>query len=197
MDRSRLFMVIGVAAVVVVGAILLLTTGDSPTGTGDVFEETGDVIVHPGDSAPADTTLADIQDATVARTGNDIVFEVTLAAPIPKKVKGGSFSVRWDVKGSGGDEFIVSGNLDVGPNISVVGINNKFGSSSIDKTFPGDFAINGNTWRITLSPRDVPDWPDSFSWKVTTKLDGSRGDPQSAYAEDSAPSNGFGELAEA
>ena len=125
-------------------------------------------------------------------------FEARLGAPIPKRMRGQSFDLRWDIEANDPGKFILSANLDVGANVALVGAttNNNFGSSTLDDSFPGKFEIQGNTWTITINADKVPNWPEEFTWKLSTSLDGSPGDPKSGRAEDHAPDIGFAQVVE-
>ncbi len=195
MNRKQLAIVFGVLTVVVIGVVLLLVTGGDDT-PGPISEGTGDVKEIEGVDAPSDIAVADIEFAEVRREGNSLVFEARLGAQIPKKIKDGSFDLRWDINVNNAGAFIVAGNLDVGENASIVGLVNNFGASTLDESFPGEMEINGNIWIITITPEDIPDWPEDFQWRLTTTLDGKAGDPKSGLAEDSVPDLGFGEVTE-
>ncbi len=196
MNKKQLAVVFGVLAIVVVAVVVLLVTGGDDTGAPGTAEGTGDVKEIAGDDAPTDVALADIEFAEVRREGENLVFEARLGAEIPKKIKAGSFDVRWDIYVGSESQFLVTGNLDVGPNASIVGIINDFGASTLDESIPGTLEIRGNVWIITVTPSEIPDWPAEFQWRLSTALDGKAGDPKSGLAEDTAPDLGFGEVTE-
>ncbi len=177
----------GVAAIVV-----LLVTGEAqPVRT---FEDpSGDPIVGEGKNPPADTALADIRSAEVSEDGDEIVLEAKLGAVLPERLEDGAFGLRWEVHEDGESVFLITANLDVGPNATIVGEENDYGSNTLEESFPGSLAIDGDTVSIRIRPEDVPDFPESFAWLVQTSLDGDQGDARSARAEDRAPDQGFGE----
>lgn len=196
MNRKQLAAVFAAVAVAVVAVVVLLVTGGDD-GPKLLPENAGDVTTLEGPKAPVDTALADIEFAEVRRDGDEVTFEARLGADIPKKLKGMTFDLRWDIEGPDFGQFILSGNLDVGPNVSLVGIKNNLGTSTLDDTLQGTSEIEGNVWTITLQAGEIHDFPDKFKWKLTTSLDGKPGDPTSGRAEDTAPDRGMGEVAEA
>ncbi|HVF52410.1 MAG TPA: hypothetical protein VNC78_02260 [Actinomycetota bacterium] len=196
MNKKQLAAVFGAVAVAVIAIVILLVTGGED-GVKLPPEDAGDVTMIEGPKAPTDTALADIEFAEVRRDGNTITFEARLGTDIPKKLKGSTFDLRWDITGTTDvGQFILSGNLDVGPNVSLVGVENNLGTSTLDDTLQGTSQIEGNVWIITLQADDVDDFPDDFQWKLTTSIDGNPGDPTSGRAEDTAPDNGTAEVVE-
>jgi hypothetical protein len=191
-DRKKLAVVAGVIAVALASIIVLLVTGEAePVRT---FEDPGgDAAVEEGDKPPADTTLADIRSAEVRSEGDEVVFAAQLGGTVPKEIEEGSFGLRWEVYEGGDSTFLITANLDVGPNASIIGEQNGYGASTLDERLPGSLEIEGDTIEIRLSPDEIPDFPDEFAWLLLTSLDGDQGDPQSARAEDRAPDQGFGE----
>lgn len=198
MDRKQLALVGGAVAIAAVAIVFLLVTGGEDTAKAPV-ETTGDVEILPGENPPDPTVLADIEFAEVRREGSNIILEARLGEEIPKKLKGQSFDIRWDIEAPDPGKFIVSANLDVGANVALVGAaeNNAFGSSTLDESFPGEFKVEGKTWTITIRADEVPDWPEEFTWKLTTSLDGDPGNPQSGRAEDHSPDAGFAPISAA
>lgn len=193
MNRKQLAAVFGAVAVAIIAIVVLLVTG----GSDEVKlppENAGDVTTIEGPKAPVETALADIQFAEVRRDGDEVVFEARLGTDIPKKLKGMTFDLRWDIEGANFGQFILSGNLDVGPNVSLVGIKNNLGTSTLDDTLQGTSEIDGNVWIITLNADEIHDFPKEFKWKLSTSLDGKPGDPTSGRAEDSAPNSGTAEV---
>ena len=192
MDRKQLFVVMAVALVAVGAIVVLLATGGAEPIP--VFDDpTGDIVVEEGRNPPVDTTLADIRSAEVRTDGDEIVLEATLGVAVPKQLRDQTFGLRWEIHEGGDSTFLVTANLDVGPNAAIIGEQNDFGANTIDETFPGSLAIQGDRIEIRLDADQVPDFPDEFGWILMTSFDGDRGDATSALAEDRAPDQGFGE----
>ncbi len=181
-----------VVAVAIASVVVLLLTGEAEP-VGEFSDPTGDVVVGEGKNPPADSTLADIRTAEVRQEGDEIVFEATLGAAVPNRFPDGTFGLRWEVYEGGDSTFLITANLDVGPNASIIGEQNGYGASTIDEKLPGNLEIDGDTIAIRLQADQVPDFPDEFGWLLQTTVDGDQGDPRSATAEDKAPDNGFGE----
>lgn len=192
MERKRLYVVLGVVLAAVASIVLLLMTGEAePVRT---FEDPGgDAAVGEGDNPPTDTTLADIKTAEVREEDGAIVFEAKLGGEVPDKLPDGSFGLRWEVHEDGESTFLVTANLDVGPNASILGQRTRYGATTLEDRFPGSLEVAGDTISIRLDPEEVPQFPEQFSWVLKTSLDADQGDPQSARAEDQAPDSGLGE----
>ncbi|MDQ3953778.1 MAG: hypothetical protein M3279_12585, partial [Actinomycetota bacterium] len=129
MDRKRLFVVFAVVAAALASIVVLLVTGEAePVRT---FEDPGgDARVEEGDSPPTDTTLADIRSAEVRSEDDHVVFEAKLGGPVPDRLRDGAFGLRWEIYEEGDSTFLITANLDVGPNASIVGQQNDYGAST-------------------------------------------------------------------
>lgn len=179
--------IVGTIAVIV----LLLATGGGGAGAGD---ERGDVSVGDGAAAPRDLGLADIVTATVTRQGDELVFETTLGAALPKRIPKGALELRWDLSEGGDETWIVSANLNLGPTAAVTSQRTNYGASTIDNSLPGSVERDGETLRVTLRPGEIDGFPTDFTWRLKTTLDADRGDVASAVATDSAPDSGEGKI---
>jgi hypothetical protein len=191
-DRRRLAVVAAVVAAAAAAIVVLLLTGEAePVRT---FEDRpGDVAFGEGENPPTETTLADIRSAEVRSESGQIVFDARLAGPIPNKLEGSSLDLRWEVYEGGDSTFLITASLDVGPVATIIGEKNGYGGSTLDETLPGTLTIVEDKLTIRLDAGEIPDFPERFGWLLKTSLDGDRGDPQSARAEDRAPDEGFGE----
>ena len=191
--NARVGAAIGAVVALIALVVLLLVSGGSeaPSAFGDPG---GDVTVADGPKPPADTTTADILQANVSRNGDDIEFRATMDAPIPKSVRDGSLSWRWDVYVDGASAWIVSAGVNVQRSASLTSTQSDYGTGTIDDSLPGELEIRGNNLLITLRPAEIPDWPSDFTWTLGTTLDGDQGDPQSALASDMAPDEGRGRV---
>ncbi|HWC13573.1 MAG TPA: hypothetical protein VG929_03150 [Actinomycetota bacterium] len=188
---KNLWVALGIVALIAI-VVLILASGGSPgDGSGD---DRGDVTVGDGDAAPDNPDLADIVDATVRREGNDVVFEATMGAPIPKRIRNGSLEFRWDVSEGGDDTWIVSANMNLGPTAAITSQRTAYGASTIDDSLPGSITVDGETVRVTLRTADIEGFPTDFTWRLQTSLDGDRRDAASAIATDSAPDSGEGQI---
>ena len=190
MERRRLYVVLGVVIAAVAAVVVLLMTG-SPEPVRTFEDPGGDAVVGEGDNPPSDTTLADIKTAEVREEDGNVVFEVKLGAPIPEELAG--FGLRWEIHEEGDSTFLITANLDVGPNASILGERTKYGASTLEDRFPGGLEVVGDSIVIRLDPGEIPKFPDEFAWLLKTSLDGDQGDPGSARAEDQAPDSGLGE----
>ena len=193
MSARQLGIVSAIVAVVLAGIVVLLITGEAPPGH-EAKDPSGDVEVSEGEGAPGETGLADITEAKVHEVGSQIVFEATMAAPIPKTIKGGTMEWRWEVSEGGNLTWLVTANVSVDePVASVTAQQGGYGSSTIDGLLPGGIDYDGNTIRVRLNQPEIPDFPTQFTWHLKTTLDGDRADPASATAGDEAPPSGLGE----
>jgi hypothetical protein len=191
-DRKRVYVVLAVVVVAIASIVVLLFTGEAQPVR--QFEDaSGDALVEEGDNPPTDLTLADVRSAEVREEDGEIVFEAQLGGPIPDRLRDGAFGLRWEVYEGGDSTFLVTANLDVGPNASIFAEQGNFGGSTIDETFPGSLEVVDDRISIRLDPGEVEGFPSEFAWLLKTSLDGDQGDAQSARAEDRAPDQGFGE----
>lgn len=192
MERKGLYVVLSVVIAAVAAIVVLLMTGSAePVRT---FEDPGgDAVVGDGDKPPTDTTLADIKGAEVREEDGEIVFEARLGAPVPSKLPGGSFGLRWEIHEEGDSTFLITANLDVGPNASIVGEQTRYGASTFEESFPGSIEVTDDKILVRIDPGEIEDFPDEFAWLLKTTLDGDQGDPDSARAEDQAPDSGLGQ----
>lgn len=192
MDRRRIYVVLGVVIAAVASVVVLLLTGEAgPVRTFD--DPAGDTNLGEGENAPPDATLADIRSAEVREEDGQVVFEAKLGTTIPDELPEGSFGLRWEVHEEGDSTFLITANLDVGPNASILSERTDYGGGTLDESFPGSLEVVGETMTIRLDADEVPQFPDEFAWLLKTSLDGDQGDPQSARAEDQAPDSGFGQ----
>ncbi len=192
MDRKRLYAVLAVVLVALASIVVLLFTGEAePVRT---FEDPGgDVVVGAGEKAPTDLTLADVRSAEVREEDGAVVFEARLGGPIPDKLPDAAFGLRWEVYEGGDSTFLITANLDVGPNASIIAEQGTYGGSTIDESFPGSLEVVDDRIVIRLDGGEVAGFPAEFAWLLKTSMDGDQGNPQSARAEDRAPDEGFGE----
>ena len=219
MMRSRVALVLAAVLVVAGGATLLLVRGpDGPQTSsedeaGDVSEDNGeqtpqerqktaseeeeeeadDASEDNGAEAPEETGLADIEFAEVRSDGSHIVFEARSAADVPKKLTGGAMSWRWDILDGGEPAWILSANLDIGPNATIFNPDTDFGAGTVDGSFPGEVNRAGSSLIIRMDPRQLAGFPEEFEWKLETTLEAGDG-ADSTVVRDSAPPQGVGEF---
>lgn len=193
MNNRQLAVVAGVVAVVLAVIIVLLVTGGPPAEELAKDSE-GDVTLSEGPAAPADQTPADVRSARVYLEASQIVFEAEMAAPILETLKNQTMSWRWEILEGGTETWIVSANISVGaPVASVLGTQSGYGASTNDDTLPGGIDSTGNRLYIRLNAPEIDGFPSQFTWRLTTSLDGDRGNAKSAVASDTAPESGLGE----
>jgi hypothetical protein len=193
MSRKQLLIVFIIVAIVLAVIIVLLVTGGA-TPVNSTEDATGDVVVSEGDSPPEEVELADIVDASVVDEGGQIVLEATMATEVPDDLGGQGMDWKWEISEGGAVTWIVSANLDVGENATVFSPSTGTTFSTIDDRLPGELTIEGSTIRVALDVAEIDGFPTDFTWKLTTKLDGAKGDAGSATADDFAPDRGFGEF---
>lgn len=193
MNRKQLLIVFVIVAVVLAVIIVLLVTGGA-TPEGSTEDASGDVVVSEGDNPPEDIELADIVDAQVTEESGQFVFEATMATEVPDDLGTNGMDWKWEVSEGGAVTWIVSANLDVGENATVFSTESGTTFSTIDDGLPGELTIEGATVRLALDPAEIEGFPSTFTWQLTTKLDGAKGEAGSATADDFAPDRGFGEF---
>ncbi|MGH2730186.1 MAG: hypothetical protein ACRDJI_06195 [Actinomycetota bacterium] len=187
MNNKQMAAVAGVVVAVVAVIVVLLATGGEDTET-SFDDPIGDVALGEGSAADEDLTLADILHAEVHREGEDVVFEMRLARTIPEESTDQDLDLRWELAEDGDTTWFVFANLDFGPNAYIVSEETDYGSSTIDKTFPGSVEVRGDILEIRLRPGEIAQFPTSFEWHLETTLIGN------AIGTDRAPDDGAGEL---
>ncbi|MFP5351054.1 MAG: hypothetical protein ACLGIB_00625 [Actinomycetota bacterium] len=193
MNAKQLAVVSAIVGLVLAAIVVLLVTGGAPAEQ-QAKDASGDVVVGEGNTAPALTALADIQEARVFEEASQIVFQATMGAPIPKSLKGQSMEWRWEVSEGGTLTWLVTANVSVDkPVASVTAQQSGYGSSTIDGLLPGRIDYEGNTITVRLTQPEIPDFPGRFTWNLKATLDGDRADPASATATDTAPESGLSE----
>ncbi len=178
---------------VLIGAVVLLlsTGGSDPVGA---FEDAGGPTIAPGDNAPTDGAIADVVSTEVTGEGQEIVFEATLGTEIPERLEQ-SLDLRWDISVDGEEVWIVAVDFDFGA-VATVSSNvddNSYLATTSTETFPGGVEVSGDTVTVRLLPDEVPDFPDEFTWVLTSHLDADPGDAASGTMGDRVPDNGSGE----
>ncbi len=185
---------VALAAVVAVGAVVvLLWTGGATAPSGE--DARGDVAVGPEASPPQNPALADLVGSDVAVSGGEARFEVTLGTDVPDKLRDGSLTLRWDLIVEGVEAWIVEIDLNVAMNAALTSQQTNYGSSTVDETLPGEVQVEGDTLTLTFQTAGIKRFPSEFEWRLTSELDGSLEDVESALATDSLPNSGTAELA--
>jgi hypothetical protein len=87
--------------------------------------------------------------------------------------------------------WLVSANVDLGPNVSVVATQAGYQASTVDETLPGEISLDGRTLTVRLTQTEIKGLPTDFDWLLKTSLDGDRTKPTSGLAQDTAPDSGF------
>ena len=193
MNNRQLAIVATVVAAVLAVIIVLLVTGGPPAEE-LAKDAAGDVTLSEGPAAPTDQSIADVRSAQVYLEASQIVFEAEMAAPIPRSLKNETMSWRWEILEGGSETWIVSANVSVGsPVASILGTQSGYGASTNDGTLSGGIDSTGNRLFVRLNPTEIEGFPAQFTWRLTTSLDGDRGDARSATASDTAPESGLGQ----
>ncbi len=193
---KRTSVVVFLVVAVVVGAAVALVMEGRGGGEAGLDEERGDVSVEAGPQAPPGSELADLRSADVRADGSAIVFEAGSARDVPRGLKQGTMSWRWEIRDGDTVLWILSASLDVGPNATLFNPATDFGVNTIDGSFPGKVRRDGQSLIVRLKPREVEGFPREFEWVLTTTVDGSQGDPQSTVASDRAPDEGLAKFSE-
>lgn len=196
-NEGRLFATIGALALLVVVVLVLITGGDE-----DLKDASGDLDYVEGTGGSRATgvralvsPIADITDSSVAREGDRLLFTVAVAADIPSEIRRAGLEFRWDLTSSDGQqEWIVSAALDRSLSAAVVSQTINYGAGTADGTMPGGVSAAGRSLTISLDPSQVPGFPGSFTWQVSSVLDADRHDVRSARVEDRFPDDGVADF---
>ena len=177
-----------VAIVVIAGAVvLLLATGGPSTTSADAG---GDVEVSEGGGAPKDTSVADLTKGGATVDDAEVVLEATVDGDIPESLDEGALTFRWEISEDDIVTWIVTASVDIERTASIVATQFEYSGSTIDDSLPGRLEVEGSTVRVTLDPNELKDFPETFTWSVSTTLDGDRGKATSATAVDNVPDEG-------
>ena len=114
-----------------------------------------------------------------------------MASDVPQELPQQALGWRWEIYEKGQMTWLVSANVDLGPNASVLSTQTDFQGSTVDDTLPGQIRVEGSTLTIRIRSAEIEGFPSDFEWLVKSSLDGDRAAAKSALAEDKAPDGGF------
>ncbi|HVL65006.1 MAG TPA: hypothetical protein VM573_07550 [Actinomycetota bacterium] len=195
MSRTKVALAILMPVAVVAATIVLLATG-GPDPSDPRIELPGDVEVDDGPKPPTDTGLADVLFTDVRAEGDELVFEARLGAEVPKRLEEGALEIRWDIFERGTATWLVAATVGNRRTASVLSQDATFAAGTFDGSLTGGVERDGDRLVVRFDRRTVEDFPESFSWRLTTVLDGARGNPRSATARDRSPDEGRREFPE-
>jgi hypothetical protein len=193
MTPRQLWAVLTLVGALALIVVLLVTAGEDTAAS--LEDARGDVDVEKGPGAPRDVAAADIVVAEVRGDDSEVVFELRLAAPVEGRRPAGALAVQWDVIEDGDYTWLVTADLGSRPYAGLVSQRTTYGSSTLDGTLPGDFAVAEDVVTVTIRTAGLRAWPDEFDWTVGTTLDPNRSDTGSPVAEDRAPEADVGHFA--
>lgn len=188
MNRGGSVIVLGVIVILGLGVVWLLSSdGGSGASSND---RTGDVVVSKGPKAPDEVALADLTKGAARLDGDNVVFEATVDDSVPRSLKREAVTLRWEISENDQVTWIVAASIDVARTASVIATQHDYRSSTVDESLPGELVVEGETVRVTLEKDDLEGFPSSFTWTLSSELDGDRGTSPSAVATDSIPNEG-------
>ena len=187
MNKGPSAIALAVAAVVVGVTVWLLVSGGTTPSADD---PAGDVVVSRGPKPPTSIELADLTRASAEIEERRAIFEATSGADIPTSLDNESITWRWEVEEDGQVTWIVSASVNVERTASLVATQFDHSSFTEDGSLPGHLDVEGNLVRVTLELEELQEFPEEFTWTMTTTLDGDRVIARSAVAEDRVPDEG-------
>lgn len=179
---------LGIAALIVVVAVILATGGGGVSPT----DPEGDPVVE-GEGAPRDPSAVDIAASSVTVEGDEVVFVAEMFKPLENGPRD-RLDFRWDVSEAGTNTWMVSAEVNGRAVASLTSLQGTYGSSTIDGTMPGSVSVEGDVLTIRVRASEVPEFPRTFDWILTTTLDADPRDPASGVARDTAPDGGVGKV---
>jgi hypothetical protein len=183
-----------VAGVVVICVALiawLLSTGAEPEATADTTDPSGDVKVATGPQPPRDLDTADVEEVDARSESGVLTLIATMGQQLVRPVPGQSATWRWEIYEEGEMTWIVSANVDFGPNASILSTKSDYSAATNDKSLPGKVSVAGDTILIRLRTAEIEGFPATFEVALKTSLDGIRTEARSALAADRAPDEGY------
>lgn len=141
-------------------------------------------------SLPVAASIADITEASVRSKDSEIVFEMTMAVPIPSEFERSSLEFRFDLSEDGRDSWIVSATVNVAVTVAVVSHTTGNTRTTIDESMPGSVEVSGKELTITLDPARIDGFPGSFDWRLSSTLVAFRDIARSTRAVDRLPDGG-------
>lgn len=187
---KRVALVVG-AVIIIVGLIVLLLSTGGVSDTASREDPADDVVLGEGSDRPQHLGLVDVREVTVRSEGGLVRFEARMERPLALRFPQESAVWRWEINEAGELTWIISVNLDVGANVSIIATQRDYSASTINKTFPGKVSVRGDVILVRLETTELEGWPVSFETVLKTTLDGSRTKATSALAEDRVPDGGY------
>lgn len=167
----------------------------SEPGRVTVSDKINEEVVS-GETPQAIPAWLDIAQVSIAKDGDNLVFETILAEPAPAQRPTGVVGIEWgyviDINGDADPDFgmYLSNQSDV---FSYGLFNPLGGERQADAEFPGSFTQSGNTLSWTLSAAAIGQ-PESFQWVAYTDAAANGGtaeQPKLVKAGDKVPRDGW------
>lgn len=182
-------MLLAILIFVLTVVVLLVTAGDDGPEEvpGDLTYLEGSVRGTAAQgSGQLVASIADLTAAEVRPDGNLLVFEATVAAPLPQRLKKSALEFRWDISGETGESWTLTITMDRIAKVSLFS-GAGYGAGTVDHTFPGDLTVEDDRIEARLDPAQIDDFPEAFDWTLSTTLRAFRNEPDSPRVEDRFP----------
>jgi hypothetical protein len=134
-------------------------------------------------------SIADVTHAQVQREDDQLVFMAEVATGLPQPLKISALEFRWDLAGDDGSTWTVAATIDKTTQASVFS-DGGFGAGTVDDTLSGGVRVKEDTIEVRFNTADIPDFPTTFDWSLSTNLRAFRDEVDSPRVEDRFPDEG-------
>lgn len=184
--------VISGIVLVIAAIVVVLSVGREPP----LLESAGDLTYLEGKGRPDGgqqgglvASIADVTEAEVSRTGSELTLLARVVAELPQPLKVSALEFRWDLTAEDGSTWTVLTSIGKEAQTSVYS-SSGFGAGTVDDTLLGGVEVLGNEVEVRFDVADMPDFPETFEWSLTTTLRAFRNEPDSPRVEDRFPDAG-------
>lgn len=186
---SALVFVVG-GSILLVGLVLLVLNLGGPNapaeGRGDLTYIQGEADPNRPQQGQLVASVADVTDAQVKREDDQLVFMAEVATGLPQPLKISALEFRWDLAGDDGSTWTVAATIDK-TNQATVFSTEGFGAGTVDDTLPGGVSVEGDVIEVRINTEEIPDFPTTFDWSLSTNLRAFRHETDSPRVQDTFP----------
>ena len=190
--RARSTLIVAVVIGVLVGVVIvILATG----GSNAPAERRGDLIytegVTPKNREGGDLvgSIADVIGSEIRRTDTGLALSARVATKIPQPLQVSELEFRWDLVAKDGATWTVA--ITIGKTTEARVLSSAgFGAGTIDDTLIGGAQVLDDSVEVRFDFREVPDFPDTFGWSLSTTLRAFRTETDSPRVKDRFPDEG-------
>ncbi len=158
-------------------------------GTVEAIDALGDTV-KPDGTAAAAPREADIDRVSISKEGDNLVFTMNVAGPLPATRPPDTGAAEWgfllDTNGDGKPDWGIYGNFPGKDNWSWGLYNENTQQRTAGQQFPGTFTVQGTTITWKINPASFGN-PQSFKWMAYTDDTDREAAPNMKHAGDRLP----------